>query len=132
MARRLALAVLCVLSLIPTAHRRFAGHAVDPVPCTPAGRGIPPRHWIGCEGDPGPRRDLTGLERWMSGVPIALEDATPEDLAVVPGLSPRLAIEVVRERTLRGPFQSVDDLMRVRGIGRGRLDRARPFLSVAH
>ncbi len=68
----------------------------------------------------------------MSGVPIALEDATPEDLAVVPGLSARLAIEVVRDRTLRGPFESVDELIRVRGIGRSRLDRARPFLSVAH
>lgn len=68
----------------------------------------------------------------MAGVPIPLKDATPEDLAVIPGLSPRLAVEIVRDRATRGPFRSVDDLVRVRGIGPARLDRVRPFVSVAH
>ena len=68
----------------------------------------------------------------MAGVPIPLKDATPEDLAVVPGISPGLAIEIVRDRAARGPFHSVDDLLRVRGVGPARMDRVRPFVSVAH
>lgn len=98
--------------------------------CEPSGRGVAPRHWIGCASDPGPSRELGGHERLAVGVPIDVNDATPEDLAGVPGLSPRLAIEVVRDRLRRGPFSELDDLIRVRGIGPNRLERARPFLAI--
>jgi competence protein ComEA len=131
MARRLALAALYLLLLVAGLERASApGPAASQAPCIPAGRGAPPRHWMGCDGDPGPRRELSGLERLAGGAPIPLNEATPEDLAGVPGLSPRLAIEIVRERARRGPFGSVDDLIRVRGIGPARLGRARQFLAI--
>ncbi len=129
MPRRLALALACLSTLIPAWARVAARRPRPAPPCVPAGRGEPPRHWIGCAGDPGPPRDLTGPERLLAGVPIDVNGATPEDLAAVPGLSPRLAVEVVRDRAARGPFADVDDLIRVRGIGPGRLARARPFLA---
>jgi competence protein ComEA len=132
MTHRFALAALCLAMLAVPLQRRFAPASVAPPPCIPAGRGSPPRHWIGCFEDPGPPRVLSGLEAFMAGVPISLDDATPEDLAVVPGLSARLAIEVVRDREDRGPFRSVGDLIRVRGIGPTRLSRIRPFVSVSH
>jgi competence protein ComEA len=125
---RLALVTLCLLTLLPTLHRRLR-RLEPPVDCAPAGKGAPPRHWVGCVEDPGPARELSGHERLMAGLPIDLGSATPEDLAGVPGLSPRLAIEIARDRARRGPFRSVDDLIRVRGIGPTRLARARPFLS---
>ena len=128
MPRRLALAALLLASLGPAALRRIP-RAV-PAPCEPAGRGIPPAHWIGCRGDPGEDRPLTGLELVLLGRPVDLDRATAEDLSAVPGIGPGLAGEVVRDREERGPFHGPDALQRVRGIGPARMKQARPFLRV--
>lgn len=127
-APRVALVLVLLATLLPAVHRRWPSGA--PVRCEPEGRGIPPAHWIGCRGDPGDPRPLDGLERVLLGRPVDLNRATAGDLAVVPGIGPGLAGEVVREREERGPFRSADDLRRVRGIGPARMERARPFVSV--
>jgi competence protein ComEA len=130
MARRLALLTACLLCLLPLALRGLVGALPEPRTCSPEGRGVAPRHWTGCAADPGPPRELTGRERLLAGLPVDLNSATPEDLAVVPGMTPRLAVAVVADRARRGPFTSLDDLERVCGIGPGRLARARPFLAL--
>ncbi len=91
---------------------------------------MPPANWIGCRADPGPPRALSGRERVLLGRPVDLNAASPEDLAAVPGISPRLAEAVVEDRRRRGPFRRAEDLLRVRGIGPARLAQARPWLSV--
>jgi competence protein ComEA len=83
---------------------------------------------VGCAADPGPPRALDGRERVAFGVRLPVNDATAEDLAAVPGLSARLAREIVADRATNGPFPSVDSLVRVRGVGERRLARARPHL----
>jgi len=130
MARRLALTTLCLLSLVPASWRLFLAREGPPPPCAPEGRGVAPRHWVGCATDAGPARELTGRERLLSGLPVLLNQATPEDLAPVPGFTARLAVATVAERTERGPFTSLEDLTRVRGIGPARLAKARPFLAL--
>lgn len=130
MHRRLALVMLVALVLVPSAVRRLRAGPQPQGPCQPEGRGEPPRHWIGCSSDPGPRRALTGRERVLLGLPLDLNAASAEDLAAVPGLSPRLAADAVADRARNGPFAAVDALLRVRGIGPARLERARPHLSV--
>ncbi len=130
MPRRLALVAACALTLVPVTLRGLATRPLRSCDCAPDGRGIAPRHWIGCATDEGPRRDLTGRERLLAGVLIDVNAATPEDLAAVPGLSARLAVSVVAERICKGPFKSLDDLIRVRGIGPTRLARARPYLAI--
>lgn len=129
MARRLALPAVCLLALVP-AWWRASARSPPPAACAPEGRGVAPRHWIGCATDPGRPRPLTGRERLLAGLPISLNEAGPEDLAVVPGLTARLAAATVADRLRRGPFPTVDDLARVRGIGPARLAQARPFLVV--
>jgi competence protein ComEA len=69
-----------------------------------------------------------GRERVLFGLAVDLNTATAEDLAAVPGITPRLAATIVADRAGRGPFQGVEDLERVRGIGPKRLDRARAHL----
>jgi competence protein ComEA len=64
------------------------------------------------------------------GLAIDVNAATPEDLASVPGLSARLAVGLVADRARRGRFETLDDLIRVPGIGPVRLARARPFLAI--
>jgi competence protein ComEA len=128
MARRLALATLVLAVLAPTAFR-LAPRAPERA-CEPEGRGTPPRHWIGCRGDPGEARPLDGSELVLLGRPVDLNRASAADLAVVPGIGPGLAAEVVRERDERGPYRDVEALRRVRGIGPVRLERARRWLAV--
>ena len=47
----------------------------------------------------------------------------------LPGIGETMARRIVAERETR-PFESIDDLLRVRGLGRRRLDELRPFLRV--
>jgi competence protein ComEA len=122
MVRRLATAALLAACLAPTAWRQIRPAGTRD--CAPEGRGSPPEHWIGCQGDPGRPRPLTGLELVLLGRPVDLNGASAEDLAAVPGIGPGLAAEVVREREERGPFGSPDALRRVRGIGPVRMERA--------
>jgi competence protein ComEA len=83
---------------------------------------------VGCAGDPGPVRVLGGAERLALGRPLDLNRATAVDLSGVPGLSLRLGEAVVADRESRGPFERVEDLVRVKGVGPARLARAQPFL----
>ena len=54
--------------------------------------------------------------------------AGDEELDRLPGVGPARALQIVREREERGPFASIDDLARVRGIGSSSVERMRPFL----
>ncbi len=130
MLRRLALAtvLLAVLAVGPLLRR--AGTPPPPRDCAREGRGSPPRGWLGCAADAGPERALAADERLALGVPVDPNAADARSLAFVPGLSRRLGAEIVRDREARGPFASVEELLRVRGIGPKRLARARPHLAV--
>lgn len=131
MARRLALALLAAVTLVPTAlARRAAAPARAAPPCAPEGRGIAPREWLGCAADEGPPRALTGAERLVLGLPLDLNAASEGELAFVPGLSRRLARAVVADRAENGPFDRVEALERVKGIGPVRVARARATLTV--
>lgn len=128
MPLRLALAVALAAVLAPTALRQALETPAGRLGCSPAGRGVPPRHWLGCATDPGPARALAPDEQLALGLPIDLNTAGVRELAHVPGLTRRLAQAVVESRQAEGPFLAVDDLLRVRGIGPKRLALARPAL----
>jgi competence protein ComEA len=125
---RLALVILVALLLAPALLRRLP--APPPRNCTEEGRGVAPRHWLGCAADGGPPRSLNGDERLIKSLPLDPNRAQARELAFLPGLSVALAQELVLERQEGGPFGSLDDLLRVRGIGPKRLARARPFLEL--
>ena len=58
--------------------------------------------------------------------PIDINLATEEDLVQVQGLGPVLAKRIIAAR----PFERVEDLTRVNGIGEAFLERLRPFVTV--
>ena len=62
--------------------------------------------------------------------PVDLNTATAEQLQEVPGIGEALAQRIVEFRGEHGPFEKVDDLLNVRGIGVTSLDRLRPFLTI--
>lgn len=48
---------------------------------------------------------------------IDLNSATPAELELLPRIGPALAARIVEDRQTRGPYRSLEDLDRVRGIG---------------
>jgi competence ComEA-like helix-hairpin-helix protein len=62
------------------------------------------------------------LAAW--GAPVDINRATVEELASLDGVGLKLGARIVAAR----PFRSLDDLARVRGIGRRRVARLRPRL----
>jgi competence protein ComEA len=127
---RLALLVTVAATLLPAALRVRVETPARREACAPAGFGTPPRGWLGCAADGGPRRALTGAERLAVGLPLDLNTAGAGELAYVPGLSPRLGSAIVADRRENGLFAEVEAVLRVRGIGPKRLARARPMLAV--
>lgn len=63
---------------------------------------------------------------------VDLNHATEAELNLLPGVGPKLAQEILRYREVRGGFQSVEDLMNIRGIKDGRILALRKHLRVTH
>lgn len=63
-------------------------------------------------------RGAAGL---LLGRRIDINDATADELRALPGVGPGRAAAIARERSAGGPFRSVDDLRRVRGLGGKRI-----------
>lgn len=53
--------------------------------------------------------------------PLDLNSATQEELAQLPGIGEELAGRIVEYREANGPFESIEELMEVSGIGEGKL-----------
>lgn len=56
---------------------------------------------------------------------IDLNAAPPEELLLLPRIGPALAERIVADRVEHGPFDALDDLARVRGIGPLTIERLR-------
>ena len=66
-------------------------------------------------------------------VPSALDVnlATEEDFERLPGIGPVLARRIVEYRKTRGAFQDIDQLRRVKGIGKKTFERIHSLVTVA-
>lgn len=53
--------------------------------------------------------------------PLDLNTATAEELAALPGIGETLAARILEYRADNGPFESVEELTDVSGIGEGKL-----------
>lgn len=62
---------------------------------------------------------------------VDLNHAERAELLQLPGVGETLAERLDDDRRTNGPFRSVDDLRRVRGIGPSTLERLRPYIRVA-
>ena len=100
------------------------------------GAGLPRRVAVaGPETDGGPARPRGGArpangEASERAAPAAVDvnRATASELEALPGIGPVLAAKIVAKRdSLRG-FGTLDDLLKVRGIGPATLERLKPYL----
>ena len=61
---------------------------------------------------------------------LDLNLASAEELDALPGIGPVLARRIIETRRHSGPFDSAEDLLRVRGIGPRLLERLRPRIRI--
>ena len=72
--------------------------------------------------------DLDHAERLEVNFQVDLNRADWPELTLLPGIGPALAQRIVISRKNEGRFAHANELMRVKGIGPGRLARVRPYL----
>ena len=119
---RAALWLVALLFLIA-----LPGEAPLPLACPEpeefASEGGMTRHVV-CQG--GGRGSLRGPARLLYGQPLDLNQTPAGSLAVLPGIGPVLAGQIIAAR----PFASVEALRGVRGIGPRRFSRVADLLYV--
>jgi len=64
-----------------------------------------------------------------TGGPVSLNAATAAELEALPGVGPVLADRIVAFRTQNGPFDVVEDLLEVSGIGEAKLAALRDLVA---
>lgn len=65
------------------------------------------------------------------GLRLDLNRAGEQQLQALPRIGPALARRIVDDRDRRGPFEGLEDLQRVRGIGPKTVELLRPLVRVA-
>ena len=60
--------------------------------------------------------------------PVSLSSATEAELDTLPGVGPKTAQRIIEYRLDKGPFQSVDQLEEVPGIGAATVERLRDLV----
>ena len=61
---------------------------------------------------------------------VNLNTATAEQLEALPGIGPDLAQRILDYRTDNGPFNNIEGLLNVKGIGEGKLAKFRDRVTV--
>ena len=87
------------------------------------------------EGEAGAEADTNGgnaAGSVPSSMPslVNINSATAEELDSLPGVGPSTAAAIVEDRDANGPFSSVEDLMRVSGIGEKKFAKLRDHICV--
>jgi competence protein ComEA len=104
-------AILAVLALVGLA-RGYDQLDAEPRPAAP-----PPLAPIDAGPPPDAGLSSAQIQRLLEEEPMDVNRATAAELELLPRIGPTLAGRIVEERERGGPFASVQDLQRVRGIG---------------
>ena len=118
-----ATADLNVVNLAATVHdgeRIYVPIVGEVVPALVAGVGV-----AGVEVAGGAGADPT-----VPAGPVNVNTASAEQLDVLPGVGPTTAAAIVAHREQHGPFQTIDQLGDVHGIGPAKLDALRGLVTV--
>ncbi len=74
--------------------------------------------------------DSAGTEIRGPAGPININTASKEELISLPGIGPTLAERIISLRSATGAFRSIDDLGKVKGISKKKLEKLRPLVTI--
>ncbi|MCU0701615.1 MAG: helix-hairpin-helix domain-containing protein [Myxococcaceae bacterium] len=78
----------------------------------------------------GPGRPLAAGQALTVGQRVPFSRLTADDLAVLPGIGPSLAQQIIAARDARGGFCSWDEVDAVEGVGPARLEAIRQLAEI--
>ncbi len=61
---------------------------------------------------------------------VNINTAAEDQIALLPGIGPKLATEIVNYRTNNGNFQVIDDIKKVSGVGDKKFEKIKNFVTV--
>jgi competence protein ComEA len=73
---------------------------------------------------------VTAQKKQPPAHPLDVNVANVKELEQVPGIGPKTAQAIVDFRQKSGRFRRVEDLLAIKGISQGKLDKMRPYLKV--
>ncbi len=85
---------------------------------------------VSSTGEYWPEGRMSGESLLSLGLAVDVNKASAEDLEALPGLGPVMAQRLIQYRQTHGPFKNLDDLLAVSGVGKQKLARLKPFLTV--
>ena len=74
--------------------------------------------------------EISAFYRTTLGIRISINSESSEGLTSLPGIGPKLAEAIVKERTKRGGFEKLSDIRSVRGIGTAVYREIEPYLTL--
>jgi competence protein ComEA len=74
---------------------------------------------------------MSGERALTLGLALDLNSATAEDLEALPGIGPVLARRIIQHRENHGPYQKIEDLLAVHGMGKKKLAQLAPLVMVS-
>jgi competence protein ComEA len=66
----------------------------------------------------------------LTGSHLNINLATAEQLDTLPGIGPAIAQRIIDYRTTNGPFNSIDELLNIEGIGEGTFEELKDLIAV--
>lgn len=76
-----------------------------------------------------PKKSSGSSERKVT-FPVNINTASKKELDALPGIGEVLAQRIIDYRSANGPFSTVDDLTKVKGIGAKTLEKLKPYATV--
>ena len=73
---------------------------------------------------------MSPTKRILYGIPVDLNKIGVDELALIPGIGPRLAEAIVSFREKRGGFASIEELLEVSGVGKKKLEILHRYLTI--
>lgn len=77
----------------------------------------------------GPEKNISASQ---SALRININTCTENELCALPGIGPMLSQTIINHREANGPFESVDELTHISGIGPKRLDAIRELIAISN
>ncbi|MFC1883533.1 ComEA family DNA-binding protein [Thermodesulfobacteriota bacterium] len=73
---------------------------------------------------------MDAFNKLTLGLPLSMNQETAEGLTAIPGIGPKTANSIVKERIKKNGFKNYEELMTVPGVGSNLYQRIRPFLKL--
>jgi competence ComEA-like helix-hairpin-helix protein len=77
-----------------------------------------------------PQPPVSSLQLRGSQALVNINTATSEELQTLPGVGPKTAEKIIQYRQANGPFQKIEDIMKVKGIAQGKFAKIKDKIRI--